>query len=135
QHERESRQRLLPAHPGPLARDDERHDAETAATDGDRGVRLVGAPVTAIEGQTAHRMCAFPEVAEGLALDQVEQLLVRQRIGRLLEGGVRCGFRIRHGSWAYVMRVATRSLGLKVGPCGSTSSCICRVKNSSEWPF
>ena len=84
QHSREARNRLLAGDPAALAGDDERHDAEAAAADGHRRVGLLGAAVTAIEREAADRVRPFPEVAKGLTLDEIEQLLIGERLPALV---------------------------------------------------
>ena len=80
EHAVEALESRIAGDPAALRGNDQRHDSEARAADRDRVRRaraLAGrAPV---EGETADGMGAFPEIAERLALHDLEQRVVRQR--------------------------------------------------------
>ena len=61
-----------------MAGDKNSHDAKARAADGDRVIHRIGASLIAVARQPADRVISFPEIAERLTPNEVQQPFVRE---------------------------------------------------------
>jgi hypothetical protein len=61
-----------------MAGDKNSHDAKARAADGDSVVHRIGESLMAAARQPADRFISFPEIAERLTLNEVQQPFVRE---------------------------------------------------------